>query len=408
MKSIIILGDGMSDHPVAALNGKTPLMVAKKPHIDHIAKMGKTGRFATIPEGMSNGSAVANLSVLGYDPRVCFKGRGVLEAASMQVKLGPADVAMRCNLLTLDGDGKIKNHSAGHISNEEAHVIISDLQKTLGEDSGSTPLRFHPGVSYRHLLVLDGSWASPDLECAPPHDFVGGDANSLYPKATSEGAETTARKLVELHDAARELLKKHPVNLKRIANGKDPANAIWTWSPGTKPEMETIQSIYGKTGAVISAVDLVQGLGVLAGMEKIMVEGATGLYDTNYEGKAQAALDAIERHDVVYVHVEATDEAGHEKDLDLKIKCIEYLDNRLVRPILDGIRKKGLEVTVSVLPDHPTPVETGAHASDPVPFAVWNPREQGDAVERYDEESVKAGAYGLVKGTTFFKLAINS
>ncbi|MBN2715922.1 MAG: cofactor-independent phosphoglycerate mutase [Deltaproteobacteria bacterium] len=408
MKSIIILGDGMSDHPVAALNGKTPLMVARKPHIDFIAKMGKTGLFATIPEGMSNGSAVANLSVLGYDPRVCFKGRGVLEAASMQVALKPADVAMRCNLLTIDTNGKIKNHSAGHISNAEAHEIIADLQKALGEEDGDTPLRFHPGVSYRHLLVLDESWAVPDVECAPPHDFVGVDAISLYPKAKTANADTTARKLVELHDKARKILENHPVNLKRIAAGKDPANAIWTWSPGTRPHMDTIQTLYGKSGAVISAVDLVQGLGVLAGMEKIVVEGATGLHDTNYEGKAQAALDALARHDVVYVHVEATDEAGHEKNLALKIKCIEYLDERLVKPILEGIQKSGIEATVSILPDHPTPVETGAHDSDPVPFAIWNPREPGDSVERYDEESVRKGGFGLIQGNAFFRLAINS
>jgi 2,3-bisphosphoglycerate-independent phosphoglycerate mutase len=408
MKSIIILGDGMSDHPVAALGGKTPLMVARKPHIDRIARMGRTGLFATIPEGMSNGSAVANLSVLGYDPRVCFKGRGVLEAASMNVVLKPGDVAMRCNLMTIDDAGKIKNHSAGHISNEEAHEIMADIQNALGQATGDMPLKFYPGVSYRHLLVLDESWAVPEVTCAPPHDFVGQDAVSLYPKANSEAAAATAKKLVELHRQASEILRNHPVNLKRIADGKDPANSIWTWSPGTRPEMATLRELYNKTGAVISAVDLVQGLGVLAGMEKIVVEGATGLHDTNYEGKAAAALEALEKHDVVYVHVEATDEAGHEKNLDLKIKCIEYLDNRLVRPILEGIEERGIEATVSILPDHPTPVETGAHASDPVPFAIWDPRKKGDDVSVYDEESVKQGALGLLKGEAFFKMAINA
>ncbi|MBN2527340.1 MAG: cofactor-independent phosphoglycerate mutase [Deltaproteobacteria bacterium] len=397
----------MSDHPVAALDGKTPLMVADKPNIDHIAKMGKTGLFATIPEGMSNGSAVANLSVLGYDPRVCFRGRGVLEAASMRIALKPADVAMRCNLLTLDAEGRIKNHSAGHISNEEAHVIISDLQKQLGQEMGPTPLKFYPGVSYRHLLVLDESWANPNVACAPPHDFVGADAVGLYPKANSPAAKTTAAKLVELHERSREILNNHPVNLARVAKGKDPANSIWTWSPGTRPQMATLQEKFNKTGAVISAVDLVQGLGVLAGMEKIIVDGATGLHDTNYEGKAAAALKAIQRHDVVYVHVEATDEAGHEKDLALKIKCIEYLDKRLVGPILDGVKKLGLDVTISILPDHPTPVEKGAHASDPVPFAIWNPFEAGDEVARYDEQSVRKGALGLLSGDAFFRLAIN-
>lgn len=406
MKTIIILGDGMSDHPVAALEGKTPLMVAQKPHIDLIAQNGQTGLFATIPDGLSNGSAVANLSVLGYDPKVCFKGRGVLEAASMKVALSPTDVAMRCNLMTVDENGKIKNHSAGHISNEEAAILIADLEKELGAKTGGEPLTFYPGVSYRHLLVLDGSWALPNVECAPPHDFVGHDAQSLYPKATSASAKRTAQKLVELHKQAEAILSAHPVNQARIAAGKDPANSIWTWSPGTRPQMDTIQKLYGKSGAVISAVDLIQGLGILAGMEKIVVEGATGLHDTNYEGKAAAALEAIRRHDVVYVHVEATDEAGHEKNLQLKIKCIEYLDSRLVKPILEGLAASGIEATVAILPDHPTPVETGAHDNDPVPVAIWTPGKNADAVSQYDEESVKEGALGLLRGNEFFKSAL--
>lgn len=395
----------MSDHPVEALDGKTPLMVARKPHIDQIARNGRTGLFATIPYGMSNGSAVANLSVLGYDPRICFKGRGVLEAASMGVSLGDDDVAMRCNLLTVDEHGKIKNHSAGHISNAEASELIHALQTELGTSRADAELNFFPGVSYRHLLVL-GSWASADVTCAPPHDFVGTDAKSLYPKANTAAAEITAAKLVELHLAAEKILRDHPVNLARIAAGKDPANSIWTWSPGTRPKMDTIQQLYNKTGAVISAVDLVQGLGVLAGMEKIVVEGATGLYDTNYEGKAAAAIEAIQRHDVVYVHVEATDEAGHEKNLPLKIKCIEYLDSRLVKPIMEGLVKHNINATLAILPDHPTPVETGAHASDPVPVAVWRPGETPDEVTQYDEDSVKTGSLGLLHGDQFFRTAL--
>lgn len=406
MKTIIILGDGMSDHPVAALGGKTPLMVANKPHIDQIAKNGCTGLFATIPEGLSNGSAVANLSVLGYDPAVCFKGRGVLEAASMNIELGPKDVALRCNLLTVDESGNIQNHSAGHISNQEAAIIMADIQRELGDSSGPQPLRFYPGVSYRHLLVLDGNWAHSAVDCAPPHDFVGQNAQSLYPKATSDAATDTAKKLCELHDKARHILANHPVNIARVAAGKAPANSIWTWSPGTRPQMTTIKDLYNKTGAVISAVDLIQGLGILAGMEKIVVDGATGLYDTNYEGKAAAALDAIARHDVVYVHVEATDEAGHEKDLDLKIKCIEYLDERLVKPILEGLSKRNIEATIAVLPDHPTPVETGVHASDPVPVAIWQPGTAPDITDGYDEEKVKKGSLGLLHGDEFFKLAL--
>lgn len=402
MKSLIILGDGMSDHPVAALDGKTPLQVARKPHLDRIAREGVTGRFATIPPGQPNGSAVANLSVLGYDPAVCFSGRGTLEAASIGVDLAVDDVAMRCNLLCLNPDGTIKNHSAGHISTEESHQLIADLQRALG-GVGDRPAHFHAGVSFRHLLVLTGGWASPAFDCAPPHDHVGGDAEALQPTAREAEAEAAVARLRELYLAAREILEDHPVNQARLAAGKDPANAMWVWSPGRRPSMQTFAQLYGKSGAVISAVDLIQGLGIYAGLEKIVVPGATGLHDTNYEGKAQAALEALERHDFVYVHVEATDEAGHARDLDLKIRCIEYLDERLTRLILEGLEARGLEATVAVLPDHPTPVETGAHASDPVPVAIWRPGAQPDAVVRYDEDAVTAGSLGLLTGDEFIR-----
>ncbi|MEZ4386721.1 MAG: cofactor-independent phosphoglycerate mutase [Candidatus Krumholzibacteriia bacterium] len=402
MKSLIILGDGMSDHPVAALGGKTPLQVARKPHIDRIAREGVTGRFATIPPGQPNGSAVANLSVLGYDPAACFSGRGTLEAASIGVDLAPHDVAMRCNLLCLNPDGTIKNHSAGHISTAESRQLIADLQRELG-GAGLRPANFHAGVSFRHLLVLPGGWASAAFDCAPPHDHVGEVAEDLLPRARGpEAAETVAR-LNELYRAARELLADHPVNRARRDRGQDPANAMWVWSPGKRPTMQTFAELYGKTGAVISAVDLIQGLGIYAGLEKIVVPGATGLHDTNYEGKAAAALAALERHDFVYVHVEATDEAGHARDLDLKIRCIEYLDERLTRPILEGIAARGLPVTVAVLPDHPTPVETGAHASDPVPVAIWRPGTAPDAVDRYDEDAVVSGSLGLLSGDQFIR-----
>jgi 2,3-bisphosphoglycerate-independent phosphoglycerate mutase len=402
MKSLVILGDGMSDHPVAALDGKTPLQVARKPHIDRIAREGVTGLFATIPPGQPNGSAVANLSVLGYDPAVCFSGRGTLEAASIGVDLAPDDVAMRCNLLCIDQDGRIKNHSAGHIPTDQAHQLIADLQAELG-DHGDRPARFHAGVSFRNLLVLTGGWASADFECAPPHDHVGEREIDLMPQARSAEARATVDRLHDVHQAARRILSDHPVNRDRIARGEDPANAMWVWSPGKRPSMPTFAELYGKTGAVISAVDLIQGLGIYAGLEKIVVPGATGLHDTNYEGKAAAALEALERHDFVYVHVEATDEAGHERNLELKIRCIEYLDERLTRPILEGIAERGLEVTVAVLPDHPTPVETGAHASDPVPVAIWTPGATPDDVVTYDEDAVTRGSLGTLAGDRFIR-----
>ncbi|MCK9462041.1 MAG: cofactor-independent phosphoglycerate mutase [Proteobacteria bacterium] len=406
MKAVVIIGDGMSDHPVAALGGRTPLMVAVKPHIDAIARNGVSGLFNTVPEGLPNGSDVANLSVLGYDPRACLQGRGVLEAASMGVDLAPDDVAMRCNILTIDGEGRIKNHSAGHISTEEAAEIVRDLDRELGGGRGEKPARFHKGVSYRHLLVLPGGWASPEFDCTPPHDFVGGLEAELLPVPRNDVARATVDRILEIHKRARAILADHPVNVRRRKAGKDPANSMWVWSPGTRPRMETYAKRFGITGAVISAVDLIRGIGVYAGFERIDVEGATGLSDTNYEGKALAALDALERHDFVYVHVEASDEASHSRDLQLKIKCIEMLDERLVRIILDGIKKRGLEVAVAVLPDHPTPVETGAHANDPVPVAIWRPGDKADSVQGYDEEQVKSGSLGLLHGDAFIRRVI--
>lgn len=396
MKSIIILGDGMSDHPVDRLQGLTPLQVANKPNMDYIAKQGRMGLLSTIPKGQSKGSAVANLSVLGYDPARTFKGRAVLEAASMGIELADNDVALRCNLISLDGN-KIANHSAGHITSDEAAEIITTLDRTLGNDK----IAFYPGVSYRHLLVLKGEWASDQLTCAPPHDHVGQEAFTLLPKAKTPEAQQTAESLIDLYNKAISILADHPINQERFRLGKQSADAIWTWSPGYKPSMSTFQERFGINGAVISAVDLVKGLGKYAGMDVIPVEGATGLWDTNYEGKAQAAVNALQDHDFVYVHVEATDEAGHAMDLELKIKCIEMLDSRLIGPILAGIKKEQWETAVAILPDHPTPVETGNHASDPVPVAILTPGIEADSTEKYDEVQATQGSLGLMKGDEF-------
>ncbi len=406
MKHVIVLGDGMSDWPLESLGGKTPLMVADKPHIDDIARRGRTGLFRTIPPGQPNGSAVANLSVLGYDPARVFQGRAVLEAASMGVELAPDDVALRCNLISVGEDGRIANHSAGHISTEEARELIQALDRELGKAEARRPMTFHSGVSYRHLLVLRGGWADPRVGCAPPHDHVGEAADELLPEAADPAAEGTASQLRDLHLAAREILAGHPINRSRAASGRQPGNWIWCWSPGRRPRMDTLQKLWGISGAVISAVDLVMGLGYYAGMNMIRVPGATGLADTNYEGKAQACLEALGDHDLVYVHVEATDEAGHERDLDLKIKCIEYLDQRLVRPILEGLDQRGLEAAVAVLPDHPTPVETGSHAGDPVPVAIARPGDEPDAVQSFDEKQVEGGALGTLEGDAFIRALV--
>ena len=407
MKAIIILGDGMSDRPVAALGSKTPLQVARKPHIDSIAARGRVGLFQSIEPGWPLGSDVANLSVLGYDPLGTVQGRAVLEAAAMGVELAPEDVALRCNLIAL-ADGKIKNHSAGHIDTSEAAEIVRDLDAALGGGEGPQPVTFHPGVSYRHLLVLRGGWADPAIACAPPHDNVGGAVEDLLPRAKSDapGAIAAAERLCELYERALMILATHPVNARRRAAGKDAADSIWTWSPGRRPTMKTMRERFGVSGAVISAVDLLRGLGRYAGLDVIEVPGATGLWDTNYEGKAAAALDALVDHDFVYVHVEATDEAGHARDLDLKVRCIEMLDDRVVRHVLEGLEARGIEAVVSVLPDHPTPVETGAHAGDPVPVAIWDPRENGDAVAGYDEAQAAKGSLGVLHGDHFIRLAL--
>ena len=416
MKSIIVIGDGMSDLPVARLGGKTPLMVSRKPHIDRIAREGRSGLLRTIGETGPADSATANLAVLGYDSAAGNQGRAVLEAASIGVDIGPDDVALRCNLVCLEGppeDRRIRNHSAGHITSEEAAELIARLDDELGGGRGPLPVRFHAGFSYRHLLVLTGGWASPAVDCAPPHDHVGGRVDELLPRAhagqtgaEAEAAARTAQRLVDLHRRSVEILTDHPVNAARRAAGLDEASSIWTWSPGRRPSMRTFQERFGVRGAVISAVDLIKGLGVYAGLDVIQVPGATGLHDTNYEGKAQACLDALADRDFVYVHVEASDEAAHARDLELKIKCIEYLDERLVRPILEGLEERGIEAAVAVLPDHPTPVETGQHGRDPVPVAIRRPGEQPDDVQGYDEVQASRGSLGLLEGDAFIRLML--
>jgi 2,3-bisphosphoglycerate-independent phosphoglycerate mutase len=405
MKTVIILGDGMSDYPIPELDGKTPLQAAHKPHIDRIAREGRMGLFETVPVGMPIGSEVANLSVLGYDPVKAYNGRAVLEAANMEVELAELDVAFRLNLCCVE-NGRIKNHSAGHISSEEATRIILTLQSQFGEDSGEMPVDFHAGVSYRHLLVLRGAAASPKVNCAPPHDHVGERTVDLLPTAEAPGAKATEGKLRSLMAEADGILKNHPVNLQRVSAGKDPANAIWPWSPGRKPKMETLQARFGVRGAVISAVDLIMGLGRYAGMDVIRVDGATGLWDTNYEGKAAACLEALRNHDLVYVHVEATDEAGHAKDLPLKIKCIEMLDERLVRPILEGVEQTGIETSIAVLPDHPTPVATGIHAGDPVPVAIRQPGQTPDGTTAFDEDQARKGGLPFMRTDDFIRIAL--
>lgn len=399
MKRIIIVGDGMADYAIPELGGRTPLMAASKPAIDYIAKQGRAGLFRTIEPDQPAGSEIANLVVLGYDPRQVYQGRGVLEAASLGVALAETDMAARVNLICVE-EGRIRSHSAGHISSEEARALIADLNAHLG----NAGLTLVPGLSYRHILVVPGG--DPRLECAPPHDHVGENVRDLLVKPLDPAAQPTADLLNWLIWESQALLARHPINQKRTAAGQQPANSLWPWSPGRKPCMETLPDRFGITGAVITAVDLIKGLGIYAGMDVIPVEGATGLYDTNYEGKADACLQALQDHDLVYVHVEAPDEAGHERNLELKIRCIEDLDRRLVARILDGFQAQGIEAVIAILPDHPTPIAVGTHTREPVPVAIWDRRQEPDAVERFDEESVKLGALGMLRGAEFINLIV--
>ncbi len=402
MKYIIILGDGMADEPIASLGNKTPLQAARTPYMDLLAKGGKNGLLNTVPDGFAPGSEIANLSVLGYDVPKVYEGRGVLEAASMGVDILPGEMGMRCNLVCIEGD-LIKNHSAGHISTPEATELIRFLDEKLGNDI----ISFHPGVSYRHVLKMKGG--NKELRCTPPHDIPEKPFAPHLIQPATEAAKATADALNELIAASRELLHDHPVNIKRRAEGKDPANSIWPWSPGFRPSMKPLSEMFPiRSGAVISAVDLIRGIGVYAGLEVIMVEGATGLHDTNYEGKARAALDTLKEKDFVYLHIEASDEAGHEGDVPLKVKTIEYLDERVVKTIYEETRAWDEPVTIAVLPDHPTPCAIRTHTRDPIPFLIYRGGENADSVQVYDEFAAKTGAYGLLSGNEFMKALFNS
>ncbi len=399
MKYVIFLGDGMADYPVPELDGKTPLMAAKKPGMDRIAREGRTGLFRTIGPEMLTGSAIANLSVLGYNADELFhgvEGRGVLEAASLGIPLDDGDMAMRVNLICIE-DGKIRSHSAGHIATEEARTLIRDCQSFFRE----WKLRLYPGLSYRHVLVVPGGEFR--LECFPPHDYVGAPWRDLAIRPAAAAGTETADLLNRLVADSQEFLQRHPVNVKRLKEGKQAANSLWPWAPGKKPIIKTLQERFGISGAAITAVDLIKGLAIYAGMKPVEVDGATGLYDTNYEGKADAALKALEEVDFVYIHVEAPDEAGHEKNLRLKIRCIEDLDRRLIQRVLEGLERRGWENTVAVLPDHPTPIANGNHTREPVPVAIRGPLAPADAVSCFDEESVKSGSLGLLTGSQFIE-----
>ena len=388
----------MADHPLPQLGGRTLLQAAHTPWMDLLARQGRNGRLVTVAPGFHPGSEVANMSVLGYDLPTVYEGRGSLEAASIGVDLAPGDMAMRCNLVCLEGD-LLKNHSAGHITTEEADTLIRFLQERLGDER----VHFYTGVQYRHLLVIRGG--DKRLDCTPPHDVPLQPWRPLLPKAECPEAQQTADLLDTLILRSQDLLRDHPLNKQRIAQGKDPANSIWPWSPGYRPQMEPFSARFPqvRSGAVITAVDLIRGIGRYAGLRRIDVPGATGLYDTNYEGKVRAALDALRTDDFVYLHIEASDEAGHEGDIALKRQTIEDLDSRVVGPIYEAVKDWPEPVAIAVLPDHPTPCEVRTHTAEPVPFLVWHPGIEPDAVQTFDEVAACDGSYGLLREDGFIR-----
>ena len=402
MKHIIILGDGMADHPVKRLGGKTLMQYAHTPTMDLLAQQGKCGRLLTVPEGFHPGSEVANATILGYDMNRVYEGRGPLEAASIGYEMQSGDMAMRCNIVTL-ADGKIKNHHGGHLTTAEGDVLIKYLNEHLGNDR----VQFITGIQYRHLLVIKGG--NKEVDCAPPHDHPNEAWEPLLPKAEVNAAKETAAYLTDLILKSQVLLANHPFNIDRANKGKDIANSIWPWSGGYRPQMQTLMQMYPqiKRGDVISAVDLIRGIGKYAGLHNIIVDGATGMADTNYEGKTQAALEALRQDDFVFLHIEASDEAGHDGELELKLQTIENLDKRVVTPIYNEVRKWHESVCIAVLPDHPTPVEIRTHLAEPVPFLIWHPGIEPDEVQTFDEVSCVNGSYGLLKYQEFMNEFMN-
>ncbi len=414
MKHIIILGDGMADHQVASLGNKTLLQYARPEYMNRLAREGRTGRLVTVPEGFPPGSEVANTAILGYDLNKVYEGRGPLEAASIGYEMADDDMAIRCNIITLE-DGKIITHNGGNLETKDADVLIKYLNETLAksinEREGCERVKFITGIQYRHLLVIKGG--NKHIVCAPPHDHPNEEWRPLLVKAEKNApveagrmtAQETADLINELILKSQDLLAKHPFNIERAKRGVRQANSIWPWSGGYRPSMETLMQQYPqiKSGTVISAVDLIRGIGHYAGLKIVEVPGATGLANTNYEGKAQAAIDALKHDDFVFVHVEASDEAGHDGDLELKIKTIEYLDQRLIAPIYNKVSTWDEPVCMAVLPDHLTPVEQRIHVGQPVPFLIWYRGIEPDGVQQYDEVSCVSGAYGLLQLNEFMK-----
>ena len=395
MKYIVVLGDGMADYPIDELDGKTPLEYADTPVMDELAQRSEIGQVHTIPAGMSPGSDTANLSVLGYDPKKYYSGRSPLEALSIGVPMKDTDVAIRCNIVTVSDeeteykDKKMIDHSAGEISTEDADVLIQAVQEAFGNEM----FHFYTGTSYRHLLIWDKGSV---VELTPPHDILTKTIGNYLPKE---------KLLADMMEKSYEILNNHPINIAREKAGLHKANSLWFWGAGTKPALDNFTEKTGKRGVMISAVDLLKGIGVGAGLKNIIVEGADGTLETNYEGKAQAAVDALTKdgYDFAYIHVEAPDEMGHQGSVERKIKSIEYLDQRVIRIVKEGMDASGEEYRMLVLPDHPTPIVLRTHTSDPVPYMLFDSTNHGSRMWHYNEREAAASGIDMPSGAALME-----
>ncbi len=397
MKYVMVIADGMADYPVKDLDGKTPLQVASHPNMDKIVSQGICGTLNTVPNGMDVNTDVAVFSILGYNPKKYYDGRGPLEAASQGIFLDKTSIAFRCNIIS-EKDGILHDYSAGHIKTVDAKKLIACINRELGVFG---KIIFYPGVDYRHLLVFIGTDYSQEVKCFPPHDVVGKPIKELMVTPLNKSGVRMATLLNNIILKSRDILSNHPINIERINSNQNPANMLWPWSPGKTPKYPKLKDKYGITGAVISAVDVIKGIGTYAGMSIIEVPGATGYIDTNYEGKAKYALKSLENHDFVLVHVEAPDEAGHMGDHTLKIKTIEDIDERLLGIILKEIKD---DFTIAILCDHLTPVTLKTHTSDPVPFAIYsNLNKKNNIISHFDEICIKQSPLHMKKGYRFFQ-----
>ncbi|MCK9150662.1 cofactor-independent phosphoglycerate mutase [Methanobacterium alcaliphilum] len=396
MKYVVLIGDGMADYPLEELNNKTPLQAANKPNMDEVARGGVNGLLETVPHGMEPGSDVANLAIMGYDPEKYYTGRGPLEASSMGVSLDKNDVAFRCNFITNE-EGILADFNAGHISTQESTELIHELNNSFG-DYGT----FYPGVSYRNLFVYSKKESS-NLKTTPPHDIVGEPILDHLSMPTDDENAVIINKIMK---ESQKILLNHEINHKRIKNGKKAANMIWLWGQGKKPQMDSFLKNYGLQGATITGVDLIKGIGVNLGLDNINVPGATGYFDTDYKAKGKYALEALENHDIVFVHVESPDEAGHAGDIKEKIKGIEEIDSKILGPLLDHLPSFD-QYKLTLLPDHATPIAVKTHTMDPVPYAVYSPGLDADEVQKYDEFDAKNGILGMGKAHNLINKLIN-